>query len=315
MKRRPLIIDTDPGVDDAIAILLALASPELDLLGICAVAGNVPLAATQDNARRICELAGRPDIPVYAGCPRPMLREQIFGKYSGVSGLGGTLLPPPSMPLMHGHAVDFLLDTLDEAAQGRREKVTICAIGPRTDLGVVFSMRPSVVRGIERLVIMGGAFSALGNRTPSAEYNILADPHAARIVFSSGAPITLAPLDMTFRALAKPEWVASLKALKRRVASVAAELITFYDRNDPERYGEVGGPLHDPTTVAWLLRPEFFTGRDVFVDVDCEGHLTLGHTQADWRGKTGCPANAHVLTGIDAPAFFAFLKERLAAYE
>ena len=289
MKRRPLIIDTDPGVDDAIAILLALASPELDLLGICAVAGNVPLAATQDNARRICELAGRPDIPVYAGCPRPMLREQIFGKYSGVSGLGGT--------------------------QGRREKVTICAIGPLTDLGVVFSMRPSVVRGIERLVIMGGAFSALGNRTPSAEYNILADPHAARIVFSSGAPITLAPLDMTFRALAKPEWVASLKALKRRVASVAAELITFYDRNDPERYGEVGGPLHDPTTVAWLLRPEFFTGRDVFVDVDCEGHLTLGHTQADWRGKTGCPANAHVLTGIDAPAFFAFLKERLAAYE
>ena len=147
MKRRPLIIDTDPGVDDAIAILLALASPELDLLGICAVAGNVPLAATQDNARRICELAGRPDIPVYAGCPRPMLREQIFGKYSGVSGLGGTLLPPPSMPLMHGHAVDFLLDTLDEAAQGRREKVTICAIGPLTDLGVVFSMRPSVVRG------------------------------------------------------------------------------------------------------------------------------------------------------------------------
>ena len=314
MKPRPLIIDTDPGVDDAIAILLALASPELDLLGICAVAGNVPLAATQDNARRICELAGRPDIPVYAGCPRPMLREQIFGKYSGVSGLGGTLLAPPSMPLMREHAVDFLLNTLADAAEGRREKVTICAIGPLTDLGVVFSMKPAVARGIERLVIMGGAFSALGNRTPSAEYNMLADPHAARIVLSSGVPITLAPLDMTFKALAKPEWVASLKTLNRRVASVAAELIAFYDRNDPERYGEVGGPLHDPTTVAWLLHPEYFTGCDAVVDVDCEGTLTFGHTLADWRDKTGRLANAHVLTGIDAPAFFAFLKERLATY-
>ncbi len=313
MTARPVIIDTDPGVDDAIAILLALASPELEVLGICAVAGNVPLAATRVNARRVCELAGRPDIAVFAGCPGPLLRDQIFGKYSGESGLGGTLLPEPEMPERPEHAVEFLSTSLAEAVAGKRERITVCTLGPLTNVAIALAQRPELAAGIERIVAMGGAFSVLGNRTPSAEFNILADPHAARIVFNAGAPITLAPLDMTFQALATPERIEVIRSLDTPVTAAAAELITYYDRNDPERYGAVGGPLHDPTVIAWLLEPGIFEGRDAWIGVDCESPLTLGHTVVDWWRKTGRPANAHVLTGLDAGRFFGLLTERLAA--
>ena len=311
MTPRPIIIDTDPGVDDAIAILLAAASPELDILGICAVAGNVPLAATRINARKVCELAGRPDIPVYAGCDRPLLRDQIFGKYSGESGLGGTLLPEPTMPEQPTHAVDFLSETLLAAANGERPKVTVCTLGPLTNLAVALAMRPEIALGIETIVTMGAAFRVLGNRSPSAEFNILADPHAARVVFACGAPIVLAPLDMTFQALATPERVARIRALDTPVATAAADLITYYDRNDPERYGAVGGPLHDPTVIGHLLAPDIFEGSKAWVGVDCEGTLTLGHTVADWWRKTDNPPNARVLTGLNAERFFALLTERL----
>ena len=313
MKKRPIIIDTDPGVDDAIAILLALASPELEVLGICAVAGNVPLAATRVNARKVCELAGRPDIPVFAGCSGPLLRDQIFGKYSGESGLGGTLLPVPKMAEEGEHAVDFLSRRLAEAARGEGSKITICTLGPLTNLAVALALRPGLVEGIESIVVMGGAFSVLGNRSPCAEFNILADPHAARIVFNCGASFTLAPLDMTFQALATPERVEKIRRQENRVSGVAADLITYYDRNDPERYGAVGGPLHDPTVIAWLLQPGMFEGRDAWIGVECESGLTLGHTVVDWWGTTGRPPNAHVLTGLDAGQFFDLLVERLAA--
>ena len=311
MTGRPIIIDTDPGVDDAIAILLALASPELNILGICAVAGNVPLAATRVNARRVCELARRTDIPVFAGCSRPMLRDQIYGKYSGESGLGGTLLPDPSMPEQDEHAVDFLSRTLLSAARGERDKVTVCTLGPLTNLGVALAMRPEIKGGIEAIVAMGGAFRVLGNRSPSAEYNILADAHSARIVLQSGAPITLAPLDMTFQALATQARVDHIRDLGTPVARAAAELITYYDRNDPERYGAIGGPLHDPTVIAWLLETGMFSGRDAWVGVDCEGPLTFGHTVVDWWGKTNTAANAYVLTDLDAVRFFGLLTDRL----
>ena len=313
MTARPVIIDTDPGVDDAIAILLALASPELEVLGICAVAGNVPLAATRVNARRVCELAGRPDIAVYAGLPgavaarsnlrqvqrRERTRRHPAARARNARTAGARGRIPVVRPRRGGSR---------QAREGHRLHPRP-ADQRRRRLG----QRPELAAGIERIVAMGGAFSVLGNRTPSAEFNILADPHAARIVFNAGAPITLAPLDMTFQALATPERIEVIRKLDTPVAAAAAELITYYDRNDPERYGAIGGPLHDPTVIAWLLEPDIFEGRDAWIGIDCESPLTLGHTVVDWWRKTGHAANAHVLTGLDAARFFGLLAERLAA--
>lgn len=313
MTPRPIIIDTDPGVDDAVAILLALASPELEVRAITTVAGNVAAEQTALNARKICELAGRPDLAVHAGCPRPLFRDQIFGKYSGSGGLGAETLPPPTMPLASAHAVDRLRAELVPAAAGSAAPVTLCCLGPLTNIAVVLAHDPGLAKGIERLVIMGGAFAAGGNRTPSAEFNFLADPHAAQRVMGCGAPITLAPLDLTHQALATPERIARIGALNP-VAETVKRLLTFYDRNDPERFGGPGGPVHDACTVAWLLRPELFQSRAAWVQVETAGVLTFGHSAADWWGTTGHAPNVDVLTRLDADGFFALLTERLAAY-
>lgn len=310
-KPRPVIIDSDPGVDDAIAILLALASPELDLLAITTVAGNVPLERTAANARKVCELAGRSDLAVHAGCERPLIGPQIKGKYSGSGGLGASLLPEPVMPLQAEHAVDFLIRVLGEAAAGRRPKPILCPLGPLTNLGVAFAHSPGIVAGVERIVLMGGAFSG-GNRTPTSEFNIVADPHAAAIVMASGAPITMSPLDLTHTALATPARVAAMRAGGGRVAKIAAELLAFYDRNDPERYGEVGGPLHDPTVIGWLLQPGLYRSRPAFVRIETRGDYSYGQTVGDFYRTTGNPPNVDVLHGIDADGFFAMLAERIA---
>ncbi len=311
MSARPLVIDTDPGIDDAIAILLALASPELELQAVTTVAGNCPLSEATPNALRVPELAGREDIPVYAGCPRPLLRDQVFGKFHGRGGLGGDVLPPPRGTAAEGHAVVRLIE-LSHAARARGEKLSICAIGPLTNIATALAMEPEIAQDWQELVIMGGGFAVAGNRTHYAEYNFLADPHAVRIVLNSGAPVVLMPLDLTHQAMATPARIEALRAAGGHIAETVVKLLTYWDRGDIARFGEPGGPLHDPTTVGYLIAPELFTGKKVFVEVDCESPGRYGNVIADWYAQSGHPPNATVMTKIDAAGFFRVLTERLA---
>jgi len=310
MAQHSIIIDTDPGQDDALAILLALASPEIEVIGICAVAGNVPLALTEVNARKICELAGKADTKVYAGAVRPLLRPLVTAEYvHGKTGLDGPVLPDPKMPLQKQHAVDFIVETLMTRPAGT---VTLCVLGPMTNIALALIKEPRIASRIKRIIAMGGGFFEGGNITPAAEFNIYVDPQAARVVFECGAPITLVPLDCTHQALTTKPRIEKFRAMKNKTGPASAELLDFFERFDVEKYGSEGGPLHDPCTVAWLLHPEFFKGKDCNVAIECESELTMGMTVVDWWGVTNRPKNAHVLRSIDAEKFFNLLAERVA---
>ena len=305
-----LIIDTDPGQDDAVAILLALASPELEVLGITAVAGNVPLALTEVNARKICELAGRADIKIYSGADRPMQRilvtaEEVHGK----TGLDGPVLPEPTMSLQKQHAVDFLVSALMARPSGT---VTLCALGPLTNIALALIREPRIAPRIQQIVAMGGGYFEQGNVTPSAEFNIYVDPHAARLVFDAGIPITLIPLDCTHQALTTRSRVEAFRSMPNRAGPATAQMLDFFERFDENKYGTDGGPLHDPCVIAWLLKPELFQGRFVNVAIECESELTMGATVVDWWRVTKRPPNATVLRTVDANSFFGLLTERIA---
>ncbi len=306
----PIIIDTDPGQDDAVAILLALASPEFEVLGITAVAGNVPLALTEVNARKICELAGQSDIKVYSGAIRPMLRPLVTAEHvHGRTGLDGPVLPEPTMPLQQQHAVDFIVETLMERPAGT---VALCTLGPLTNIGLALVREPRIASRIKRIVAMGGGFFEGGNTTPAAEFNIYVDPQAARLVFDAGIPITLIPLDCTHQALTTRARVEKFRKMTNKSGPAVAELLDFFERFDEQKYGTDGGPLHDPCVIAWLLKPELFTSRDVNVSIECESELTMGMTVIDWWRVTERKANATVCRGIDADGFFALMAERIA---
>jgi purine nucleosidase len=310
MGKQPIIIDTDPGQDDAVAILLALASPEFDILGITAVAGNVALALTEVNARKICELAGRPETKVYAGAVRPMLRTLVTAEHvHGRTGLDGPVLPDPRMPLQKQYAVDFIIETLLSRPAGT---VTLCALGPLTNIGLALVKEPNIASRIKRIVAMGGGFFEGGNVTVAAEFNIYVDPQAARLVFDAGIPITLIPLDCTHQALTTKARVEKFRTMKNKTGPATAQLLDFFERFDEQKYGTDGGPLHDPCVVAWLLKPELFTSRDVNVAIECESELTMGMTVVDWWGVSGRSVNATVCRGIDAEGFFNLLTDRLA---
>ena len=307
---RKIIIDTDPGQDDAVAILLALASPELEVLGITCVAGNVPLALTARNARVVCELAGRPETRVFAGCDRPLARKLVTAEHvHGKTGLDGADLPDPAMALEPGHAVDFLIETLRNEAAG---SVTLVPIGPLTNIATAMMQAPDIVPRIGRIVLMGGAYFEVGNITPAAEFNIYVDPEAADHVFHAGVPITMIPLDVTHRALTTRPRVEAFRALPGRVGPAVAGWTDFFERFDKEKYGAEGAPLHDPCTIAWLLQPDLFSGRDINVEIETEGRLTLGMTVADYWRVTDRAPNVTFLRDIDAEGFFALLTERLA---
>jgi purine nucleosidase len=306
---RKIIIDTDPGQDDAVAILLALASPELDVLGITAVAGNVPLALTARNARIVCELAGRTDVPVFAGCDRPLRHDLVTAEHvHGKTGLDGPQLPDPTMPLRDGHGVDFLVETLRSEPAG---SVTLCPLGPLTNIATAFARAPDIVDRVAEIVLMGGAYFQVGNITPAAEFNIYVDPEAADIVFRSGRPITVMPLDVTHKALTTAPRVEAFRNLGTHAGTMVAEWTDFFERFDKEKYGSAGAPLHDPCVIAYLLRPELFRGRHVNVEVETVSDLTRGMTVADWWGVTSRPKNAMFMGDIDAEAFFALLTERI----
>ena len=309
MARR-IIIDTDPGQDDAVAILLALASPELEVLGITTVAGNVPLHLTSLNARKICEVAGRPDVKVFAGADHPLKRPLTTAEHvHGRTGLDGPSLPDPVMALAPQHAVDFIIATLRAEPPG---SVTLATLGPLTNIALALSQAPDIAPRIKEIVAMGGGFFAGGNVTPAAEFNIYVDPEAARAVLAAGIPLTLIPLDCTHQALTSRARVERLRQLGNRTGQVVAELLDFFERYDEEKYGTDGGPLHDPCVIAWLLQPGLFTTRHINVAVEVDSSLTRGMTVMDWWRVTERAANATVCGTIDANGFFALLDERLA---
>lgn len=310
MARR-IIIDTDPGQDDAVAILLALASPEdFDVAGIVAVAGNVPLALTEKNARRIVELAGRTDVPVHAGCERPMVRPLRTAEHvHGRTGLDGYALAEPSVPLAEKHGVDFIVDTVMAEPQGA---VTLCTLGPLTNVAMALVKQPAIAKRLRQIVMMGGAYFEVGNITPAAEFNIYVDPQAADVVFRSGIPLTVAPLDLTHRMLTTEARRQAFAALGNRAGAAVAGFLSFSERFDLTKYGSVGAPLHDPCVMAWLIRPELFEGREINVSIETASELTMGMTVADWWRVTERPANALYLRDGDANGFYALLIERLA---
>ena len=311
MARRKIIIDTDPGQDDAVAILLALASPEeLEVLGVTAVAGNVPLALTQRNARIVCELAGRADIPVFAGSDRPLSGPLVTAEHvHGRTGLDGPALPDPEMPLQDGHAVDFIVDTLRREPAGT---VTLVPIGPLTNIARAFQDAPDIVTRVQDIVLMGGAYFEVGNITPAAEFNIYVDPDAAEVVFKSGAPLTVMPLDVTHKALVTSERIETFRQMGTRAGQMVAAWTDFFERFDKEKYGSEGAPLHDPCTIAYLLEPGLFSGRYVNVEIETESELTRGMTVADWWRVTDRPANATFMGDLDAKSYFDLLSERIA---
>ena len=311
MSARKIIIDTDPGQDDAVAILLALASPEeLEVLGITCVAGNVPLPLTERNARIICELAGKPETRVFAGCDAPLARKLVTAEHvHGKTGLDGPTLPAPTMALQPEHAVDFIINTLRAEPSGT---VKLCPLGPLTNIATAFQRAPDIAPRVAEIVLMGGAYFEVGNITPAAEFNIYVDPEAADIVFRSGAPITVMPLDVTHKALVTRARNEAFRSIGSPVGIAVAQMTEFFERYDKEKYGSEGAPLHDPCVTAYLLQPGLFTGRHINVEIETHSPLTLGMTVADWWRVTNRAPNCTFMGNVNADGFFALLTERLA---
>jgi purine nucleosidase len=311
MAPRKIIIDTDPGQDDAVAILLALASPEdIEVLGITAVAGNVPLPLTARNARIVCELAGKTDIRVFAGCEAPLVRKLVTAEHvHGKTGLDGPQLADPTMPLQSQHAVDFIIDTLRAEPSGT---VTLCPLGPLTNIAMAFEKAPDILPRVQQIVLMGGAYFEVGNITPAAEFNIYVDPEAAKIVFDAGVPLVVMPLDVTHKALTTRPHIAAFRKMGTKVGDMVAAWTDFFERFDMAKYGSEGAPLHDPCVIAYLIRPDIFSGRLINVEIETGSELTLGMTVADWWGITDRKKNALFMGSLDSGAFYMLLAERLA---
>ncbi|WP_281978149.1 nucleoside hydrolase [Pseudorhizobium flavum] len=309
-QRRKIIIDTDPGQDDAAALMLAFASPdELDVLGLCAVAGNVPLSLTSRNVRIVCELCGQSDMPVFEGAMHPILRKQVTAEHvHGRTGLDGAELPEPTMAARSQHAVDFIVETVMREPAG---SVTLCTLGPLTNVALALQMEPAIAGRVRELVMMGGGFFEGGNITPAAEFNIYVDPEAAAAVFASEIPIVMMPLDVTHQLLTRKDRVARIAALGTRPAQVLVDWLAFFERFDEEKYGSDGGPLHDPTVIAYLLKPELFSGRHCNVEIEMQSQLTVGMTVVDWWRVSGRKPNAMVMRHVDADGFFDLLTERV----
>lgn len=308
---RKIIIDTDPGQDDAVAILLALASPEeLDVLGIVAVAGNVGLHHNANNARKVVELSGRAEVPVYAGCSRPMRRHLVTAEHvHGDTGLNGPDLPEPTIPLQSQHGVDFIIDTL---MQAEPNTVTLCTLGPLTNIAMALVKEPAIADRIQEIVMMGGAYFEVGNITPAAEFNIYVDPEAADVVMRCGAPITILPLDVTHMIQSTPDRLGAIKALGNKTGEAVHAMLTFSETFDLQKYGWDGAPLHDPTVIAYLLQPDLFEGRHCNVTIETDSELTAGMTVADYWHVSGRAYNATWLRSGDAEGFYTLLTERLA---
>ncbi|MBX5463983.1 MAG: nucleoside hydrolase [Clostridia bacterium] len=306
---RKIILDCDPGHDDAIAILLAHAHPAVELLAVTTVAGNQTLPKTTLNARRVMTVAGIRDVPVAAGADRPLVREQVVAAdIHGESGLDGPRFGEPTVELDPRHAVDLIIETVL-----REDDVTLVPVGPLTNIALAIRREPRILPRIREVVLMGGSCT-LGNVTPAAEFNIYADPEAAQIVFSSGLPLTMVGLDLTHQVRATPEVVERIRALGNPVAEMAADLLTFFASTYRKVFGFEGAPLHDPCAVAYLIDPQLIECQPANVEVELRGTWTYGATVCDLYGVTGRPANARVATRIDRERFWDLIVEALASY-
>ncbi|RDI95954.1 nucleoside hydrolase [Meiothermus sp. QL-1] len=304
---RKIILDCDPGHDDAIAMMLALASPELEVLGITTVYGNVALERTTHNALVVLEVLGK-HVPVYPGAERPLVRERISAELvHGTSGLAGPVLPTPSQKPEPLHAVQFIIEQIERYPG----EVTLVPVGPLTNLALALRLAPRIAPKIQQIVLMGGSVD-LGNWSPSAEFNILADPHAARIVFSAGVPLVMMGLNLTHQTVAHPERLARFRALGNRAGVFVAELLEFFRLHHQKRYGWDGAPIHDACAVAYLLRPEIFRTERFYVEVEANEGLCFGRTVCDFWRITGQAPNCTVGLGIDVEGFYRLLLERLA---
>jgi purine nucleosidase len=300
----PILVDCDPGHDDAIALLLALASPEVELLGVTTVAGNQTLEKTTANALRVLDFAGRGDVEVAAGADRPLIRDPFVAAYvHGETGLDGPDLPPPQREPLDQHAVDFLAEHMDGA--------TLVAVGPLTNVALLLARYPDARP--DRLVLMGGSIG-LGNVTPAAEFNIWADPEAAAKVFASGLHLTMIGLDVTHQALLRDEHVEDLRE-SGRIGRMVAELYDFFHRFHARTYGFTGSPIHDAVALAYVFRPELVQTEHRHIEIDCASELCRGRTVVDLWRRTENEPNAHVGVGIAGEAFVELLLERLRSLD
>jgi purine nucleosidase len=306
-----LIIDTDPGADDVVALLFALASPdELNVRALTTVAGNVRLDKTSRNARLAREWAGREEVPVYAGAPGPLMRTPIYAEdIHGMEGLSGIAVHEPRKGLATGSAVTYLIDTLKSA---KPHSMTIAMLGPQTNLALALIQEPDIARGIKEVVVMGGAHFNGGNITPVAEFNLFADPQAAEVVLKSGVKLTYLPLDVTHKILTSEARLNQIAALNNNASRLVGDILNEYIKGDMEHYGIPGGPVHDATVIAYLLKPQLFSGRSVNVVVDSREGPTFGQTIVDWHDGLKAPKNAFWVENGDAQGFFDLLTERLA---
>jgi purine nucleosidase len=308
--KKKIIIDTDPGQDDAVAILLALASPELDVLGITCVAGNVELELTTLNACKICELAERPETKVFAGATKPLSRSLITAKnVHGRTGLDGAELPKPKMKISNVQAVDFLIDTLLASSS---QEITLCALGPLTNLALALKKEPKIKSKIDQIVLMGGGFFEGGNITPAAEFNIFVDPESAAIVIGSGVKIVMMPLDVTHKVLATKSFIEQVLSIGSNTGEAVAGLLNFFGRYDSKKYGSDGAPLHDPNVIAYLLKPEYYSGKDINVEIELDSNLTLGMTVADWWQVTDKRKNVYFVKNVKRDLVLDLLITRLS---
>jgi len=314
VTKHTIIIDCDPGQDDAINLLLAMSSPdELDILGITAVAGNVPLALTERNARLMCDVARRSDIPVYAGCARPMVRDLITAEHvHGTTGIDGAEISEPVLPLQEQDAVDFIVDTLRAADD---DTIILVPTGPLTNIATAITKAPEVLPKVKEIVLMGGAMRESGNYSPSAEFNILVDPQAADIVFKCGRPITQMGLDVSHQVLSTRERIDRIKKIDNQAAQATVGMLDFFNRHDTKKYKYMGAPLHDPCTVAYLLRPDIFEGKLCNVSIETQSELTMGNTAVDFWHVTDRPKNSNWIHAVDADAFYELLTSRLARFD
>ena len=314
MTKHTIIIDCDPGQDDAINLLLAMSSPdELDILGITAVAGNVPLALTERNARLMCDVARRSDIPVYAGCARPMVRDLVTAEHvHGTTGIDGAEISEPVLPLQEQDAVDFIVDTLRAADD---DTIILVPTGPLTNIATAITKAPDILPKVKEIVLMGGAMRESGNYSPSAEFNILVDPQAADIVFKCGRPITQMGLDVSHQVLSTRERIDRIKKIDNQAAQATVGMLDFFNRHDTKKYKYMGAPLHDPCTVAYLLRPDIFEGKLCNVSIETQSELTMGNTAVDFWHVTDRPKNSNWIHTVDADAFYELLTSRLARFD
>ena len=310
MEQKNIIIDCDPGQDDAIMLLLAFSAPEkLNILGITTVAGNVPLNKTQRNARIITELANKDSIKIYAGCEKPIERDLVTAEYvHGLEGIDGAPIFNPNIPLQKQHAVDFIIETLHSAEDN---SITLVPTGPLTNIAKAIKKDKNILKKISEIVIMGGAMREGGNTTPSAEFNVYVDPDAADIVFNAGRPLVAMPLDVTHKVITSNEITNKLENLGNKSGSLVASMLRYYNRFDEQKYGSDGGPLHDPCTIAYLLNKDLFIGKHVNVSIETKSNLTLGCTSVDFWNITEKPKNCFWVYDINQKAFFDLLLNQI----